>query len=120
MSPSDSNCLKDLSESHLAEPRQPLKRYSYDCLILLSFGAICYVSIDNWHTGSPCPLARRQFRNGHVIQSGPIRHKVESFGKVVFVPKKATEEAVLLVLLMVWHLDLTLGTAGTLLLSIWG
>lgn len=111
MSPSDSNCLKGLSESHLAQPSQPLKWYSYDCLILLSFGVICYVSIDNWSTWSPCPLARWQFRNGHVVQFGPLRHKVESFGNVVFVPKKATEETVLI--LMLWHLDLTLGSAGT-------
>lgn len=48
MSPSDSNCLKGLSESHLAQPSQPLKWYSFDCLILLSFGVICY--------GHPVPL----------------------------------------------------------------
>lgn len=58
---------------------------------------------------SPLPFARWWFINGHMTP------EVETSGKLVFLPKKATEEEIVLhFLLMLLYLDRTLGIAANL------
>lgn len=78
---------------------------------LLGFWVTRYVSIDDLSMWSPLLLARWWFMNVHVTP------EVETSGKFVFVPKKATEKEILLhFLLKLLHPDRTLGIAAAILI----